>query len=146
MTIELSSGPSNPVWVRRTGVKTFTGHNPRGASVQISASGVEGEYFTPGELMKVALAACSAVTAESPLARALGDDYDVEVRAAGAADPDEKRYPALVEELVVDLSDLDEATRARVLTVVERAIDGHCNVGRTLMAGATVDLAIETAG
>jgi len=146
MSIDVSPGPANPVWVQRTGVKTFSGHNPRGAAVQIAASGVEGEYFTPGELMKVALAACSAVTAESPLARALGDDYEVEVRAAGATDTAERRYPALVEEFIVDLSALDEATRARVLTVVERAIDGFCNVGRTLMAGATVDLTIKADG
>src|SRR5690606_30129787 len=113
--IETTAGPSNPVWVRRSGTKTFTGHNPRGASVQISASGVEGEYFTPGELMKVALAACSAVTAEAPLARALGEDYDVEIRAAGAAHPTEKRYPALLEEMLVDLSGLDPVARERVL-------------------------------
>jgi len=142
MTIEQTAGPTNPVWVLRTGPKTFSGHNPRGASVQLSASGVEGEYFTPGELMKVALAACSAVTAEAPLVRALGEDYDVEIRAAGAAHPEEKRYPALVEEMLVNLSALDEVARDRALTVVQRAIDGHCNVGRTLLAGATVDLTI----
>src|SRR5690606_32006525 len=104
MSIEHSAGPGNPVWVQRTGVKTFTGHNPRGATVQIAASGVDGEYFTPGELLKLALAACSAVTAEAPLARALGDDYDVEFRAAAVRDNDERRYPAVVEEMLVDLS------------------------------------------
>jgi len=142
MTIEQTSGPTNPVWVLRTGPKTFSGHNPRGASVAIAATGVEGEYFTPGELMKVALAACSAVTSESPLVRALGEDFDLEVRAAGAADQEHKRYPELLEEMLVDLSGLDEAARERVLTVVQRAIDGHCNVGRTLEHGAQVALTI----
>jgi len=144
MAIDTTAGPSNPVWVRRSGPRTFTGHNPRGANVQLAASGVEGEYFTPGELLKVALAACSAVTAEAPLARALGEDYDVEVRVAGASHPTEDRYPALLEEMLVDLGGLEPAARERVLTVVQRAIDGHCTVGRTLMQSASVDLTIET--
>ncbi|NED60641.1 OsmC family peroxiredoxin, partial [Streptomyces sp. SID10244] len=32
----------------------------------------------------------------------------------------------------------------RLLVVVERAIDAVCTVGRTIKAGATVNLAIET--
>lgn len=140
MTIDVEPGPANPVQVRRSGPGTFTGHNPRGAQVSIAAAGVEGAHFTPGELLKVALAACSAVTAEAPLVRALGDDVDLEVRAEGASV--ERRYPTLVEELIVDLSSLDEAARHRVLTVVQRAIDGHCTVARTLQAGATVELSI----
>ena len=141
MSIDLEPGPANPVHVTRTGPGTFTGHNPRGATVQLSASGVPGEYFTPGELLKVALAACSAVTAEAPLARALGGDFDLEVRAA--AESVDRRYPAILEQLIVDLSGLDDATRERVLTVVARAIDGYCTVGRTLEAGATVTLEIQ---
>lgn len=140
MTIEQTPGPTNPVWVLRTGPKTFSGHNPRGASVQLAAFGVEGEYFTPGELLKVALAGCTAVTSEAPLVRALGEDYDLEIRAAGASE--DNRYPALLEELLVDLSSMDDAARERVLTVLERAIDKHCTVGRTVSAGARVDLTI----
>lgn len=141
MPIDLEQGPANPVRVERTGAGTFAGHNPRGAHVQISASGVPGEYFTPGELLKVALAACSAVTAEAPLARALGDDFELEVRAAGESV--DSRYPALAEQLIVDLAGLDDATRRRVLTVVARAIGGYCTVGRTIESGATVSLEIQ---
>ena len=39
---------------------------------------------------------------------------------------------------MVDLSGLDEADRERVLTVVRRAIDRNCTVGRTLEHGADV--------
>lgn len=141
MSIDLEPGPANPVHVTRTGPGTFTGHNPRGASVQISAADVPGEYFTPGELLKVALAACSAVTAEGPLTRTLGDDFELEVRAA--AETVDRRYPALVEQLIVDLAGLDDAVRERVVTVVTRAIHGYCTVGRTLEAGATVALEIQ---
>src|SRR5690606_39030576 len=115
---------------------------PRGATVQVSAAGVPGEYFTPSELLKVALAGCSAVTAEAPLARALGDDYELEVRAAGESV--DRRYPELAEQLVVDLSGLDDDARERVLRVVTRAIHGYCTVGRTLEAGAVVALEIQS--
>jgi len=141
MTIQRSTGPANPVWVERTGPGTFEGHNPRGARVALSAAGVEGEYFTPGELLKVALAACSAVTAEAPLVRALGEDLSLEVRAEAASTP-EHRYEHILEEMLVDLSGLDQATRERVLTVVQRAVDAHCTVGRTVEHGAHVTFTV----
>ena len=58
------------------------------------------------------------------------------------ATPSEDRYPAFAEELVVDLSALDPEARERLITVVHRAIDSHCTVGRTLDAGATVQLTV----
>jgi uncharacterized OsmC-like protein len=133
------------LWVERTGTRTYTGRSSRGAEVLIGP--VEaGAVFTPGELLKIALAGCSGMTADSALARRLGDDVAVTVRVSGKSDPVEDRYEHLREELVVDLSGLDEQTRARLLTVVNRAIDSHCTVARTLTNGATVDLTIEGEG
>jgi uncharacterized OsmC-like protein len=124
---------------------TYTGRSSRGAEVLIGP--VEaGAVFTPGELLKIALAGCSGMTADAALARRLGDDVAVTVRVSGQSDPVEDRYEHLREELVVDLSGLDEAARARLLTVVHRAIDQHCTVARTLTNGATVDLTIEGEG
>ena len=58
------------------------------------------------------------------------------------SDPDENLYPELVENLVVDLSSLDAEARARLVTVLQRAIDANCTVGRTLKAGASVELTV----
>jgi uncharacterized OsmC-like protein len=133
------------LWVERTGTRTYTGRSSRGAEVLIGP--VEaGAVFTPGELLKIALAGCSGMTADAALARRLGDDVAVTVRVSGQSDPVQDRYEHLREELVVDLSGLDDATRARLLTVVTRAIDQHCTVARTLTNGATVDLTIEGEG
>jgi uncharacterized OsmC-like protein len=138
------AGPAQ-LWVERTGTRTYTGRSSRGAEVLIGP--VEaGAVFTPGELLKIALAGCSGMTADSALARRLGDDVAVVVRVSGQSDPVEDRYEHLREELVVDLSGLDETAKARLLTVVERAIEGHCTVARTLTNGATVDLTIEGEG
>ena len=134
--------PPAELWVERTGTRTYTGRSSRGAEVLIGP--VEaGAVFTPGELLKIALAGCSGMSADAVLARRLGDDVPVVVRVSGQSDPAEDRYEELHEQLVVDLSGLDDATRARLVTVVHRAIDQHCTVGRTLLNGATVDLTIE---
>src|ERR1700722_1531935 len=113
------------LWVERTGVRRYTGHSSRGAEVLVGSEDVDG-VFTPGELMKIALAACSGLSSDHPLARRLGDGYQATVRVAGAADRDEERYPLLEETLEVDLSGLSEEEKQRVLVVVNRAIDQAC--------------------
>lgn len=133
------------LWVERTGTRTYTGRSSRGAEVLIGPAEA-GAVFTPGELLKIALAGCSGMTADAALARRLGDDVAVTVRVSGASDPEQDRYEHLHEELVVDLTGLDDATRARLLTVVDRAIEQHCTVARTLTNGATVDLTIQGEG
>jgi uncharacterized OsmC-like protein len=129
------------LWVERTGVRRYTGHSSRGAEVLIGSEDVDG-VFTPGELMKIALAACSGMSSDQPLARRLGDDYQATIRVSGAADRDEERYPLLEEVLEVDLSGLSEEEAQRLEIVVNRAIDLVCTVGRTLKSGTKVSFEI----
>lgn len=129
------------LWVERTGTRTYTGRSSRGAEVLIGPVAA-GAVFTPGELLKIALAGCSGMASDSAFAHRLGADYAATVRVWGPTDEAEDRYPRLAEELVVDLTGLDEAARERLLVVVDRAIDGHCTVARTLTAGAHVELAV----
>jgi uncharacterized OsmC-like protein len=133
------------LWVERTGTRRYTGHSSRGAQVLVGSEDVEG-VFTPGELMKIALAACSGMSSDQPLSRRLGDDYQAVVRVSGDADRDEEVYPLLSETLEVDLSGLSEEDAERLLVVVNRAIDLVCTVGRTLKAGTTVKFEISHAG
>jgi uncharacterized OsmC-like protein len=129
------------LWVHRTGTRRYTGHSSRGAQVLIGSEDVEG-VFTPGELMKIALAACSGMSSDQPLARRLGDDYQATVRVSGVADRDEERYPLLEEVLEADLSGLSEEEAQRLAIVVNRAIDLVCTVGRTLKSGTKVSFEI----
>jgi uncharacterized OsmC-like protein len=129
------------LWVERTGVRRYTGQSSRGAEVLIGSEDVDG-VFTPGELMKIALAACSGMSSDQPLARRLGDDYRATVRVSGAADRDEERYPLLEEVLEVDLSGLSEEEAQRLEIVVNRAIELVCTVGRTLKSGTKVSFEI----
>jgi uncharacterized OsmC-like protein len=133
------------LWVERTGVRRYTGHSSRGAEVLVGSEDVEG-VFTPGELMKIALAACSGMSSDAPLARRLGDDYRATVRVSGDADREQEVYPLLEEALEVDLSGLSDEEKQRVLIVVERAIDQVCTVGRTLKAGTKVNVQVVDVG
>lgn len=131
------------LWVERTGTRRYTGKSSRGAEVSIGSESVDG-VFTPGELLKIALAACTGMSSDLPLSRRLGDNYDATVRVSGAADRENELYPDLHEILELDLSELDPEAQQRLLTVVERAIDKVCTVGRTLKAGTKVSLDVVT--
>jgi uncharacterized OsmC-like protein len=133
------------LWVERTGVRRYTGRSTRGAEVLVGSEDVEG-VFTPGELMKIALAACSGMSSDQPLRRRLGDGNDATMPVSGPADREQERYPLLAEVLEVDLSGLDDDAKARLRTVVERAIDQVCTVGRTLKSGTEVTFEVNDRG
>jgi uncharacterized OsmC-like protein len=133
------------LWVERTGTRRYTGHSSRGAQVLVGSDDVDG-VFTPGELLKIALAACSGMSSDQPLARRLGDDYRAVIRVSGVADREQERYPLLEETLELDLSGLSEDEKERVLVVVERAVEAVCTVGRTLKSGTEVKFRVADAG
>ena len=133
------------LWVERAGVRRYTGRSSRGAEVLVGNEDVDG-VFTPGELLKIALAACSGMATDAPLARRLGDDYQATVRVSGPPDRERETYPLLEETLEVDLSGLTDEEAARLLTVVNRAVDQVCTVGRTLKQGTTVTFEVKSVG
>ena len=138
-------GAMTELWVERTGVRSYTGRSSRGAHVLVGNEDVEG-VFTPGELMKIALAACSGMSSDQPLRRRLGDDYAATIKVSGPADREQERYPLLEEHLEIDLSGLAEDEVIRLLTVVERAVDQVCTVGRTLKSGTKVTFEVTNVG
>ncbi|MBV8788771.1 MAG: OsmC family protein [Mycobacterium sp.] len=133
------------LWVERTGTRRYTGHSSRGAQVLIGSEDVDG-VFTPGELLKIALAACSGLSSDQPLARRLGDDYDAVIKVSGAADRSHERYPLLEETLELDLSSLSAEEKERLLVIVNRAIELVCTVGRTLESGTQVNFEVADVG
>ena len=133
------------LWEERTGTRRYTGYSSRGAQVLVGSEDVEG-VFTPGELLKIALAACSGMSSDLPLARRLGDDYKVVIKVSGAADREQERYPLLEETMELDLTGLADGDKERLLVVVNRAIDQVCTVGRTLKSGTSVNFEVSDAG
>lgn len=133
------------LWVERTGIRRYIGRSDRGAEVLIGSPGDQG-VFSPGELLKIALAGCSGLSSDQALRRRLGDDYRAVIRVSGAADREQERYPHLSETLEVDLSGLSAEDKERLLVVVNRAIEQVCTVGRTLQAGAEIDFGVDGSG
>lgn len=137
------SQPATQLRVEREGTRRYVGLSSRGARVEIGSGDVEG-VFTPGELLKIALAACTAMASDFTVSRRLGDDYVATVRVTGEADRDEERYPRLEETYDLDLSAFDPAMAERVLEGIRRSVDATCTVGRTLKTGAEIELGFET--
>lgn len=144
-TADTASPPDTTTGLRveREGIRRYVGLSDRGARVEIGSEGEDG-VFTPGELLKIALAACAAMSSDFTLSRRLGDDYQATVRVSGDADRDEERYPRLHETYHLDLTGLDQAMAERVLDGVRRSVEATCTVGRTLRAGADFELGFET--
>ncbi|GAA1766590.1 OsmC family protein [Agromyces humatus] len=124
-------GPGS-VSVTRTGSRTYEGLNERGATVRIGGSELEGEHFTPGELLKIALIGCAGLSTDRVAARRLGDEYAITIWAHGVSDPEENRYTRIEEELLVDLGGLDPSDRTKLIDIMERAIARGCTVARSV--------------
>lgn len=135
-------GPGS-VSVTRTGSRTYEGLNERGATVRIGGSELEGEHFTPGELLKIALIGCAGLSTDRVAARRLGDDYSITIWAHGVSDPESNRYTRIEEELLVDLGGLDPGDRTKLIDIMERAIERGCTVARSIEDSIELDTTID---
>jgi len=132
------------VWAQREDVRVYRGYNKRGASVLMGSSDVPGA-FTPGELLQIALAGCSGMTADGVVQRRLVGDKGVVIGVEAAEHDTDDRYTGFTETMLVDLSGLDDTTREQLATAVRRAVGVGCTVGLTLLAGADVTVDIDQA-
>jgi uncharacterized OsmC-like protein len=123
--------------VQRDGQHSFVGRNDRGASVRLGRTGAEGA-FSPAELLQIAAAGCSAVTAEELITRRVGEDAKFRVtvdadRREGASELDVVHVA-----FDVDVSTLAADQREALAGAVDRAIERLCTVSRTLKKGIPV--------
>ena len=133
-----SSAPG-AVWAERVGTRQYIGRNANGAEVRVGMGPGE---FSPGELLKIALATCNTLSADHRLSRALGDGFAATVGCSTVKNEAEERYESFQVEIVTDLSGLEESKRSVLTERVEGAIDRACTVGHTLEKGATISLEI----
>lgn len=135
--------PATELRVEREGTRRYVGLSSRGARVEIGSADVDG-VFTPGELLKIALGACTAMASDFTVSRRLGEDYDATVHISGDADRESERYPRFEELYELDMSEIDAATAERLVAMIRRSVDKACTVGRTLQAGTEIALEFET--
>ena len=131
--------PSAPLWVERVGTKTYVGRNDRGAEVRLGPHKDDG-VFSPGELLKIALAACSGMSAERAVQRRLGEETPIRVGVRSIPGPGQNRYARLLTEVVIPFEGLSPEDTDLLVSVARRAIDAGCTVGRTLEANAHVEI------
>jgi len=123
--------------VERTGEHAFVGRNERGAEVRIGRKGAEGA-FSPAELLQIAAAGCSAVTAEELITRRIGEDAKFRVGVSADRREGASELDAVHVAFDVDVSTLTADQRDALAGAVDRAIDRLCTVSRTLKKGIPV--------
>jgi uncharacterized OsmC-like protein len=125
----------------RTGARSYIGRNARGSEVLIGPAELAG-HFTPGELLKLALAGCAGMSSDRVTARRLGDEYRATVWAHGVADPNEERYRSIEEEILLELDGLGEAEVAALRTIIGKSIERACTVGRSVVGSIDVSTTV----
>lgn len=121
------------LWATRTGNRSYVGRNESGAEVLI---GDGPGQFTPGELLKLALATCHTLSADRRFAQALGEDFAAHIGVESTKPADENRYDTISMEMLTDLSGLDAQAEENLRGRVAAAIDKNCTIGHTLRHGA----------
>lgn len=140
-TPEEVTSPARALWAERQGGPEYIAYNGRGAQVRLGRGDADG-VFSPGELLKIALAACNALSADHVLRSRLGEDFPAVVGVSSTGVEGENRYGSMDVELVLDMSGLEEDRRAKLPERVARTAERQCTVGRTLKAGATYEMTI----
>jgi uncharacterized OsmC-like protein len=123
--------------VQRDGQHAFVGRNDRGAEVRLGRAGAEGA-FSPAELLQIAAAGCSAVTAEELITRRVGEDAKFRVAVSADRREGASELDAVHVAFDVDVSTLAADQREALAGAVDRAIERLCTVSRTLKKGIPV--------
>ena len=133
-------------WVQRVGHRTWLGHTASGATVLMADPEVgRPGAFTPGDLLKLALAGCAGMSSEGPASRRLGEDYPATLAVSGIEHPSEERYESLDVQILLNTAGLDDGQRKTLIDVISRSIAKECTIGLTVQNGAIVSVEIEDA-
>ncbi|MDO5671698.1 MAG: OsmC family protein [Actinomycetaceae bacterium] len=128
------------LWLERTNTRQYIAHKSDGISVPVGAGP---GHFSPGDLLKISMAGCQAMSSDARFAHALGsENFDMSVGISGEYDKETDRYLSFVVELVADLSSLDAQDKERLRERAKAAIDRNCTIGHTLVQGATYETVI----
>ena len=89
--------------------------------------------FTPGDLMKIALAGCAALSSQFAVEHTLGEGKGAKIVVDGTYDADNDAYIGFDEQVVIDASDagLSDEDAEKFKERVTRHIDKGCTVKHT---------------
>lgn len=130
------------VSAKRLGNRTYLGMNDRGAQVRIGMGPGE---FSPGDLLKLALATCNSLSADMTIAASLGEDFPAQVKVDADYDEENDAFTAFRVVLEVGGAEkIDQAARERLVFRAGKAIDKHCTIAHTLTVATPCDKTVVT--
>lgn len=139
----MTTHPMPELSATRVGVRTWRASNGRGDELLIGPDTVPGA-FNPGELMRLALAVCNAMSTDHRLARELGEEFAATVSVVGMKNDAEERYEHFDVTITADLSAVPAEQLAQLRELSGRSVHRNCTVGRTLAAGASYQYHLES--
>lgn len=118
------------LWVERNMDGSWDAFSDDGAHIKF---GKGRGVFTPGDLMKIALAGCAALSSQFAIEHTLGDGKGAKIVVDGTYDADSDAYINFNEQVVVDATDakLSEEDANKLKERVTRHIEKGCTVKHT---------------
>ena len=118
------------LWVERNKDGSWDAFSDDGAHIKF---GKGRGVFTPGDLMKIALAGCAALSSQFAIEHTLGDGKGARIVVDGTYDADSDAYINFNEQVVVDAADakLSEDDADKLKERVTRHIEKGCTVKHT---------------
>ena len=118
------------LWVERNKDGSWDAFSDDGAHIKF---GKGRGVFTPGDLMKIALAGCAALSSQFAIEHTLGDGKGARIVVDGTYDADSDAYINFNEQVVVDATDakLSEEDADKLKERVTRDIEKGCTVKHT---------------
>lgn len=118
------------LWVERNKDGSWDAFSDEGAHIKFGKG--KGQ-FTPGDLMKVALAACSALSSTFAIEHVLGEGKGARIVVDGTYDADSDAYLNFNEQVVIDATDahLSDEDAEKLKERVTRHINKGCTVKHT---------------
>ncbi|MFZ1381979.1 MAG: OsmC family peroxiredoxin [Scrofimicrobium sp.] len=126
--------------VNRIGTREYTASNSKGAELVIGDG--EGQ-FTPGDLLKLAILGCNALSSDARFARALGDDFQLSGTVSAKYLESEDRFTEFFVELAPVLGSMYPEDRERLLRRASGAIERYCTISHTVTESAPTSLTID---
>ena len=118
------------LWVERNKDGSWDAFSDDGAHIKF---GKGRGVFTPGDLMKIALVGCAALSSQFAIEHTLGDGKGARIVVDGTYDADSDAYINFNEQVVVDVTDakLSEEDADKLKERVTRHIEKGCTVKHT---------------
>lgn len=126
-------------------------HNEDGSWRAFSDDGSEIRFghkeglFNPGDLMKIALAGCAALSSQHAIKHTLGTNDTTSITVEGEFDEENNSYTSFHEHISVDASETELAGEEvkKFEERIRRHIDKACTVAHTYHRKTPTDLTVE---